>query len=44
MSEVLSGAVKVPFETRPVAPLGIIAMPGTERICDKINAYLQSWR
>ena len=44
MSEVLSGAVKVPFETRPVAPLGIIAMPGTEMICDKINAYLQSWR
>ncbi len=44
MSEVLSGAVKVPFEKRPVAPLGIIAMPGTEEICEKIDRYLLSWR
>ena len=44
MNEILSGAVHVPFETRPVAPLGIIAMPGCEEICEKINQYLQSWR
>ncbi|MBQ4226709.1 MAG: ribose-phosphate pyrophosphokinase [Clostridia bacterium] len=44
MNEILSGAVNVPFETRPVAPLGIIAMPGCEEICGKINQYLQSWR
>ncbi len=44
MNEILSGAVNVPFETRPVAPLGIIAMPGCEEIGGKINQYLQSWR
>ncbi|MBR4428208.1 MAG: ribose-phosphate diphosphokinase, partial [Clostridia bacterium] len=44
MSEVLSGAVKVPFENAPVAPLGIIALPGTEEIGEKINQYLMTWR
>ena len=44
MSEVVSGAVKVPFENAPVAPLGIIALPGTEEIGEKINQYLMTWR
>ena len=26
-------------ETIPVGPLGIIAMPGCEALCDKIDAY-----
>ncbi len=44
MSDVLYGAVNVPFETRPVAPLGIIALPGCEEIAAKIDQYLLSWR
>ena len=44
MSEILSGAGQVPFETRPVAPLGIIAMPGCEEIGAKVNEYLKNWR
>ena len=44
MSEILSGAVNVAFESNPVAPLGIIAMPGCEEIGNKINDYLKSWR
>ena len=44
MSEILSGASQIPFGKRPVAPLGIIAMPGTEEIGEKINRYLLSWR
>lgn len=31
-------------ETIPVGPLGIIAMPGCEALCDKINKYLVKWR
>ncbi|MBR4235901.1 MAG: ribose-phosphate pyrophosphokinase [Clostridia bacterium] len=44
MSEILSGAGKIPFETRPVAPLGIIAMAGCEAISEKIDQYLKNWR
>ena len=44
MSEILSGAGKIPFETRPVAPLGIICMPGTEAFGEKVDAYLKQWR
>ena len=31
-------------ETLPVGPLGIIAMPGCEALCDKIDKYLVKWR
>ena len=31
-------------ETIPVRPLGIIAMPGCEALCDKIDKYLVKWR
>ena len=31
-------------ETIPVGPLGIIAMPGCEAMCDKIDKYLVKWR
>lgn len=31
-------------ETIPVGPLGIIAMPGCESLCDKIDKYLVKWR
>ncbi len=44
MSEVLSGAGWKPFETRPIGPLGIIAMPGCEAIGERINKYLKDWR
>ena len=31
-------------ETIPVGPLGIIAMPGCEALCDKFDKYLVKWR
>ena len=31
-------------ETIPVGPLGILAMPGCEALCDKIDKYLVKWR
>lgn len=31
-------------ETIPVGPLGIIAMPGCEALCDNIDKYLVKWR
>ena len=31
-------------ETIPVGALGIIAMPGCEALCDKIDKYLVKWR
>ena len=31
-------------ETIPVGPLGLIAMPGCEALCDKIDKYLVKWR
>ena len=31
-------------ETIPVGPLGIIAMPGCEALCDEIDKYLVKWR
>ena len=31
-------------ETIPVGPLGIIAMPGCEALCDRIDKYLVKWR
>ena len=32
------------FLTYPVGPLGLIAMPGTEELGAKINAWLKKWR
>ena len=32
------------FLTYPVGPLGLIAMPGTEEIGEKVNAWLKKWR
>ena len=44
MSDVLSGAGWMPFETRPVGPLGVIAMPGCEALGERIDKYLRDWR
>lgn len=33
-----------PFENAPIAPLGIIAMPGCEELGRRVNAYLTTWR
>ncbi|MBQ3762554.1 MAG: ribose-phosphate pyrophosphokinase [Clostridia bacterium] len=44
MSEILSGAATVSYDTTPVAPLGIIAMPGCEELGEKIDRYLRTWR
>ena len=32
------------FLTYPVGPLGLIAMPGTEEIGEKVNNWLKKWR
>ena len=32
------------FLTYPVGPLGLIAMPGTEELGQKINSWLKKWR
>ncbi len=32
------------FLTYPVGPLGLIAMPGTEEMGEKINSWLKKWR
>ncbi|MBR4458086.1 MAG: ribose-phosphate pyrophosphokinase [Clostridia bacterium] len=32
------------FLTYPVAPLGLISMPGTEEMADKVNRWLTRWR
>ena len=32
------------FLTNPVGPLGLIAMPGTEEIGEKVNSWLKKWR
>jgi len=32
------------FLTYPVGPLGLIAMPGTEEIGEKVNSWLKKWR
>ena len=44
VSEILSGAGWKPFETRPIGPLGLIAMPGCEALGERINKYLKDWR
>ena len=32
------------FLTYPIGPLGLIAMPGTEEMGEKVNAWLKKWR
>lgn len=32
------------FLTYPMGPLGLIAMPGTEEMGQKVNAWLKKWR
>jgi len=32
------------FLTYPVGPLGLIAMPGTEKMGEKVNSWLKKWR
>ncbi len=44
VSEILSGAGWKPFETRPIGPLGLIAMPGCEALGERMNKYLKDWR
>ena len=44
MMEAIKGAGSKASETRPVAPLGIIAMPGCEKLGERINQYLKNWR
>jgi len=42
--ETVTGADMSVFETHPVAPLGIIAMPGCEELGMKIDQFLKDWR
>ena len=44
MTDFVSGWNTESFLTYPVGPLGLIAMPGTEELGDKINAWLKKWR
>lgn len=39
----LGGFNRDSFDTIPVAPLGIIAMPGCEMLGDRVNQYLNTW-
>jgi len=32
------------FLTNPIGPLGLIAMPGTEEMGEKVNSWLKKWR
>ena len=34
----------IAFDTVPVGPLGIIALPGCMELAKKIDSYLLSWR
>ena len=44
MNEVPSGVSWKPFETRPIGPLGIIAMAGCEAMGQRVDQYLKDWR
>lgn len=44
MSENSQNQVSQKFPTRPVAPLGIIAMRGCEKIGQRVNEYLLRWQ
>ena len=44
MTDFVSTWNEASFLTTPVAPLGLIAMRGTEEIAGKINQWLLKWR
>ena len=44
MTDFVSTWNKDSFLTYPVGPLGLIAMPGTEEIGEKVNGWLKKWQ
>ena len=44
MSETIKAEASQKFPTRPVAPLGVIAMKGCEEIGRRVNEYLLRWQ
>ncbi|MBP3720298.1 MAG: ribose-phosphate pyrophosphokinase [Clostridia bacterium] len=44
MTDFVSSWNNESFLTYPVGPLGLIAMPGTEPIGEKVNSWLKKWR
>ena len=44
MTDFVSAWNKDSFLTYPVGPLGLIAMPGTEEIGEKVNSWLKKWQ
>ena len=44
MEDLQTGLKRDSFDTEPIAPLGIIAMPGCEMLGGRINEYLMRWR
>ena len=44
MTDFVSTWNKDSFLTYPVGPLGLIAMPGTEEIGEKVNSWLKKWQ
>ncbi len=44
MTDFVSAWNKDSFLTYPVGPLGLIAMPGTEEIGEKVNGWLKKWQ
>ena len=44
MTDFVSTWNKDSFLTYPVGPLGLIAMPGTEEMGDKVNSWLKKWQ
>ena len=44
MSQLISVPGHSSFVEQPIAPLGIIAMPGCEELGEKIDRYLRTWR
>ena len=44
MGENSRGEASQKFPTRPVAPLGVIAMRGCEEIGRRVNEYLLRWQ
>ena len=44
MAQVVRKTNQIPFVEQPVAPLGIIAMPGCEVLGERVNQYLMDWR
>jgi ribose-phosphate pyrophosphokinase len=44
MTDFVSSWNSESFLTYPVGPLGLIAMPGTEELGEKINSWLKKWR